>query len=53
MIWIMMWRQWDKVEDKYAVSSLAVAALVGLIACSGVISVSNYISLLLFIPSFD
>lgn len=31
--------QWDKVEDKYAVSSLAVAAGVGLVAAAGVISV--------------
>ncbi|XP_047945464.1 protein CURVATURE THYLAKOID 1B, chloroplastic-like isoform X1 [Salvia hispanica] len=30
--------QWEKVEDKYAVTSLAVAGGVGLVACAGAIS---------------
>ena len=32
--------QWDKVEDKYAVSSLAVSGFVALWASAGVVSVS-------------
>ncbi|CAA2990140.1 CURVATURE THYLAKOID 1B, chloroplastic-like [Olea europaea subsp. europaea] len=38
---------WDKVEDKYAVTSLAVAGGVAVFACSGMISVRTII-----LPSF-
>ena len=37
LVWYV---QWDKVEDKYAVSSLAVAGFVGLWGSAGLISVS-------------
>lgn len=37
LVWCV---QWDKVEDKYAVSSLAVAGFVGLWGSAGLISVS-------------
>lgn len=33
--------QWDKIEDKYAVTSLAVAGAVAIWGSSGMISVSN------------
>ncbi|KMZ71509.1 Thylakoid membrane phosphoprotein 14 kDa [Zostera marina] len=38
--------KWDKVDDKYAVSSLAVAGIVALIATSGVISAIDRLPLL-------
>ncbi|KAG6395276.1 hypothetical protein SASPL_145921 [Salvia splendens] len=37
---------WDKVEDKYAVTSLAVAGLIGLIASAGVISAIDKLPLI-------
>ncbi|KAG6393452.1 hypothetical protein SASPL_147694 [Salvia splendens] len=37
---------WDKVEDKYAVTSLAVAGLLGLIASAGVISAIDKLPLI-------
>ncbi|XP_047336851.1 protein CURVATURE THYLAKOID 1B, chloroplastic [Impatiens glandulifera] len=37
---------WDKVEDKYAVSSLAVAAVVGLIGASGLIGAIDKLPLI-------
>ena len=36
---LMLVAQWDKVEDKYAVSSLGVAAVVALWGSTGLISV--------------
>ncbi|WP_236643881.1 CAAD domain-containing protein, partial [Staphylococcus warneri] len=37
---------WEKVEDKYAVTSLAVAGGVGLVACAGVISAIDKLPLI-------
>ena len=37
---------WEKVEDKYAVTSLAVAGAVGLVACAGVISAIDKLPLI-------
>lgn len=38
---ILLGLQWDKVEDKYAVSSLAVAGVVALWGSTGMISVRS------------
>lgn len=42
LTWILFSsEQWDKVEDKYAVSSLAVAGVVALWGSTGMISVRS------------
>ncbi|XP_057778553.1 protein CURVATURE THYLAKOID 1B, chloroplastic [Salvia miltiorrhiza] len=37
---------WEKVEDKYAVTSLVVAGAIGLVACAGVISAIDKLPLI-------
>lgn len=40
MILLLAYTQWDKVDDKYAVSTLIVAGVIALWSSTGLISVS-------------
>ena len=40
--------QWDRIEDKYAVTTLAVAATLGMWSAGGVVSVLNHQSIIFF-----